>query len=205
MSVVDVVRAARVVPVIVLDKAEDAVPLARTFLEAEIGTIEITLRTKAGLEAIRRTVAEVPKIAVGAGTVTHARGTARGQEGGGELCGQPRLHADPAQGGQAAAGRRLSAWRGYAIGADGGRRVRAQMPQILPCRAFRRRRHAEGVELGVPQPRSSPLAASTSRTWSSISQCPPSRPSAAPGSRPPSWSPTATGRRSRAAAPRSWR
>jgi 2-dehydro-3-deoxyphosphogluconate aldolase / (4S)-4-hydroxy-2-oxoglutarate aldolase len=70
MSVIDVVRAARVVPVIVLDKAEDAVPLARTFLEAGIGTIEITLRTKAGLEAIKRTIAEVPKIAVGAGTVT---------------------------------------------------------------------------------------------------------------------------------------
>ncbi len=70
MSVVDVVRAAKVVPVIVLDKAEDAVPLARAFLEAGIGTIEITLRTKAGLEAIKRTVAEVPKIAVGAGTVT---------------------------------------------------------------------------------------------------------------------------------------
>ena len=70
MSVVDVVRAAKVVPVIVLDKAEDAVPLARTFLEAGIGTIEITLRTRAGLEAIKRTIAEVPGIAVGAGTVT---------------------------------------------------------------------------------------------------------------------------------------
>ena len=70
MSVVDVVRASKVVPVIVLDKAEDAVPLSRTFLEAGIGTIEITLRTKAGLEAIKRAIGEVPGIAVGAGTVT---------------------------------------------------------------------------------------------------------------------------------------
>jgi 2-dehydro-3-deoxyphosphogluconate aldolase/(4S)-4-hydroxy-2-oxoglutarate aldolase len=70
MSVVDVVRASKVVPVIVLDRAEDGPPLARTFLDAGIGTIEITLRTKAGLEAIKRTIAEVPGIAVGAGTVT---------------------------------------------------------------------------------------------------------------------------------------
>ncbi len=69
MSVVDVARASRVVPVIVLDKAEDAPPLARTFLESGIGTIEITLRTSAGLEAIKRTIAEVPGIVVGAGTV----------------------------------------------------------------------------------------------------------------------------------------
>jgi len=70
MSVVEAMRASKVVPVIVLDKAEDAVPLARTFLKAGIGSIEITLRTPAGLEAIRRAVGEVPGIAVGAGTVT---------------------------------------------------------------------------------------------------------------------------------------
>jgi len=70
MSVVQLMRANKVVPVIVLERAEDAVPLARAFVEAGIGSIEITLRTKAGMEAIRRTVAGVPGIAVGAGTVT---------------------------------------------------------------------------------------------------------------------------------------
>lgn len=69
-SIAETMRASRIVPVIVLDKAEDAPPLARTFLEAGIDCIEITLRTKAGMEAIRRTIAEVPGIAVGAGTVT---------------------------------------------------------------------------------------------------------------------------------------
>lgn len=72
MSVVDVARASRVVPVIVLDRAEDGPPLARAFLDSGIGTIEITLRTKAGLEAIERTIAEVPGIVVGAGTVLTA-------------------------------------------------------------------------------------------------------------------------------------
>ena len=70
MSVAALMRASKVVPVIVLDKAEDGPPLARTFLEAGIGSIEITLRTAAGMEAIRRTIGEVPGISVGAGTVT---------------------------------------------------------------------------------------------------------------------------------------
>lgn len=70
MSVADMMRRMRVVPVIVLDRAEDAVPLARTFVAAGIGGIEITLRTPAGMEAIRRALGEVEGIAVGAGTVT---------------------------------------------------------------------------------------------------------------------------------------
>ncbi len=70
MSVADLMRRCRVVPVIVVERPEDAVPLARTFVEAGIGSIEITLRTPAGMEAIRRTIGEVEGIAVGAGTVT---------------------------------------------------------------------------------------------------------------------------------------
>jgi len=70
MSVAALMRATKVVPVIVIDKAADAPPLARAFVASGITTIEITLRTAAGLEAIRRTIAEVPEIAVGAGTVT---------------------------------------------------------------------------------------------------------------------------------------
>ena len=70
MSVLELMRASKIVPVIVVEKATDAPPLAKAFVEAGIGTIEITLRTAAGLEAIHRTVAEVPEIAVGAGTVT---------------------------------------------------------------------------------------------------------------------------------------
>lgn len=58
-----------VVPVIVLRDAPQAVPLARALLEGGIGCIEITLRTAAGIEAIRRIAAEVPQMLVGAGTV----------------------------------------------------------------------------------------------------------------------------------------
>ncbi|MCO5121803.1 MAG: bifunctional 4-hydroxy-2-oxoglutarate aldolase/2-dehydro-3-deoxy-phosphogluconate aldolase [Burkholderiaceae bacterium] len=59
-----------VIPVIVVDDAADAVPLARACVAGGLDMLEITLRTPAGLESIRRIVAEVPEARVGAGTVT---------------------------------------------------------------------------------------------------------------------------------------
>ena len=56
-------------PVIVLDDADTAVPLARALLEGGVRVLEVTLRTPAGLESIRRILAEVPDAIVGAGTV----------------------------------------------------------------------------------------------------------------------------------------
>lgn len=60
---------APVVPVVVLDDAESAVPLARALVAGGLPVIEVTLRTPAGLDAIRRIAAEVPEAVVGAGTV----------------------------------------------------------------------------------------------------------------------------------------
>jgi 2-dehydro-3-deoxyphosphogluconate aldolase/(4S)-4-hydroxy-2-oxoglutarate aldolase len=61
---------APVIPVIVVADAADAVPLARALLAGGVQALEVTLRTPAGLEAIRRIAAEVPEALVGAGTVT---------------------------------------------------------------------------------------------------------------------------------------
>jgi 2-dehydro-3-deoxyphosphogluconate aldolase / (4S)-4-hydroxy-2-oxoglutarate aldolase len=61
-----------VMPVVVLDDAVDAVPVARALLAGGIRVIELTLRTPAALDAIRRVSAEVADIVVGAGTVTTA-------------------------------------------------------------------------------------------------------------------------------------
>lgn len=58
-----------VIPVVVLDDTAHAVPLARALVAGGVRIIEITLRTSAGLEAIRRVAAEVPDALVGAGTV----------------------------------------------------------------------------------------------------------------------------------------
>jgi 2-dehydro-3-deoxyphosphogluconate aldolase/(4S)-4-hydroxy-2-oxoglutarate aldolase len=58
-----------VVPVIKIDDAEKAAPLARALVAGGIPCAEVTFRTAAGEEAIRRMRAEVPEILVGAGTV----------------------------------------------------------------------------------------------------------------------------------------
>ena len=57
-----------VVPVVVLEDAAHALPLGEALLAGGIAVIEITLRTSAGLDAIRR-LADVPGLHVGAGSV----------------------------------------------------------------------------------------------------------------------------------------
>jgi 2-dehydro-3-deoxyphosphogluconate aldolase/(4S)-4-hydroxy-2-oxoglutarate aldolase len=59
-----------VVPVVVLDDADRAVPLAQALLAGGIPIIEITLRTPAALAAITAIAEQVPDMVVGAGTVT---------------------------------------------------------------------------------------------------------------------------------------
>lgn len=59
-----------VIPVVVVDDAAHAVPLAQALLRGGVGVIELTLRTPAALEAIERVANEVPGIVIGAGTVT---------------------------------------------------------------------------------------------------------------------------------------
>lgn len=59
-----------VIPVIVIKKIEHAVPLARAILAGGIRVLEITLRTKVAVDAIRLIGQEVDGVLVGAGTVT---------------------------------------------------------------------------------------------------------------------------------------
>ncbi|MEA5364782.1 bifunctional 4-hydroxy-2-oxoglutarate aldolase/2-dehydro-3-deoxy-phosphogluconate aldolase [Amycolatopsis sp., V23-08] len=66
----DLLELSPVMPVVVIDDADDAVPTARALLAGGIGVIELTLRTPAALSAIERVAAEVPDIVLGAGTVT---------------------------------------------------------------------------------------------------------------------------------------
>jgi len=58
-----------VIPVVTIDDAAQAVPLARVLLASGLNTIEITLRTPAALDAIRAVANEAPEMIVGAGTV----------------------------------------------------------------------------------------------------------------------------------------
>jgi 2-dehydro-3-deoxyphosphogluconate aldolase/(4S)-4-hydroxy-2-oxoglutarate aldolase len=64
------VEGTAVVPVVVVQEASHAVPLARALALGGIGVMEVTLRSDAALDAIERIVSEVPDMQVGAGTVT---------------------------------------------------------------------------------------------------------------------------------------
>ncbi|MEU4741155.1 bifunctional 4-hydroxy-2-oxoglutarate aldolase/2-dehydro-3-deoxy-phosphogluconate aldolase [Actinosynnema sp. NPDC023658] len=66
----DLLALSPVIPVVVVDDAEHAVPLAQALLRGGVRVIELTLRTPAALAAIERVAAEVPGIVIGAGTVT---------------------------------------------------------------------------------------------------------------------------------------
>ena len=69
MDVLGRMAAAGIVPVVVLDKAEDAVPTARAMIAGGIDVMEITFRTASAADSIRAVAAEVPEMLVGAGTV----------------------------------------------------------------------------------------------------------------------------------------
>ncbi|MDB5986003.1 MAG: keto-deoxy-phosphogluconate aldolase [Nevskia sp.] len=69
MQIVEIMQASPVMPVIVLDEVAHAVPLARALLAGGIRVLEVTLRTKAALDAVRALRAEVPDAIVGVGTI----------------------------------------------------------------------------------------------------------------------------------------
>jgi 2-dehydro-3-deoxyphosphogluconate aldolase/(4S)-4-hydroxy-2-oxoglutarate aldolase len=71
-----------VVAVLTVERAADAVPLARALLEGGIEAMELTLRTAAALDALRAVVAEVPGMLAGAGTVLTPAQVAQVREAG---------------------------------------------------------------------------------------------------------------------------
>src|SRR4051812_38213717 len=72
MNALDVMQAGPVIPVIVIDRLADAVPLARALVAGGVRVLELTLRTPQALAAIERVAAEVEGAIVGAGTITRA-------------------------------------------------------------------------------------------------------------------------------------
>lgn len=71
MSDIDaIMRAAPVIPVLVVDDAQQARPLAEALVSGGLRVLEVTLRTPAALDVIRE-MKQVPGALVGAGTVTN--------------------------------------------------------------------------------------------------------------------------------------
>lgn len=69
MHIHDILRASPVMPVLVIESAEQAVPLARALVAGGIRTLEVTLRTPAALDAVRAIRQAVPDAVVGVGTI----------------------------------------------------------------------------------------------------------------------------------------
>lgn len=80
-----------VIPVLKIERAADAVPLARALARGGLPAIEITLRTPAALEAIRRVADEVPEALVGAGTILDPAQFAEAQAAGARFIVSPGL------------------------------------------------------------------------------------------------------------------
>ena len=73
MNILEKMGMVGIVPVVVLERPEDAVPAARALLDGGIDVMEITLRTPAAEAAIRAVADQCPVMTVGAGTVVSAK------------------------------------------------------------------------------------------------------------------------------------
>lgn len=69
LTIIDILKQTRIIPVIVIDKIEHAIPLADTLVNCDLNVLEITLRTACALEAIQQIANAVPRAIVGAGTL----------------------------------------------------------------------------------------------------------------------------------------
>ena len=70
-------KQARVIPVLTIERLEDAVPLARALVAGGVRTLEVTLRTSVAIEAARAIMAEVPDAIIGIGTILNAEDLAQ--------------------------------------------------------------------------------------------------------------------------------
>lgn len=94
MRTLELFNISPVVPVVVLEKVEDAIPLAEALLEGGIGIMEITLRSEAALGSIEAIAKAVPQMNVGAGTVVNGADLLRVRDAGGQFSFSPGISAE---------------------------------------------------------------------------------------------------------------
>src|SRR5258708_22193595 len=68
----DLFRQATVIPVLTIERLEDAVPLAKALVAGGVRTLEVTLRTPVAIEAAKAMIANVPDAVVGIGTILNS-------------------------------------------------------------------------------------------------------------------------------------
>jgi 2-dehydro-3-deoxyphosphogluconate aldolase/(4S)-4-hydroxy-2-oxoglutarate aldolase len=109
-----IMNAAPVIPVLVIERVEDAAPVAEALVAGGLPVLEVTLRTAAALDAIR-VMKEVPGAIVGAGTVLNPRQLEAAVEAGSEFVVSPGLTDSL---GKAAAGSHVPLLPGVASAGD---------------------------------------------------------------------------------------
>ncbi|MHC2463154.1 bifunctional 4-hydroxy-2-oxoglutarate aldolase/2-dehydro-3-deoxy-phosphogluconate aldolase [Bradyrhizobium embrapense] len=77
--IAELIRQATVIPVLTIERLEDAVPLARALVAGGVRTLEVTLRTAVAADAAKAIISEVPDAVVGIGTILNADDLARAE------------------------------------------------------------------------------------------------------------------------------
>jgi 2-dehydro-3-deoxyphosphogluconate aldolase/(4S)-4-hydroxy-2-oxoglutarate aldolase len=114
MTVDEVMALAPVIPVLIVDRVADAVPLAQALVAGGLPALEVTMRTPVALEVMRE-MAQVPGAVVGAGTVLNPRQLDEALEAGAKFIVSPGL-TEPL--GKAAVSNGASLLPGVATAAD---------------------------------------------------------------------------------------
>lgn len=94
MSVQSIMAIGPVIPVVIIENVDDAVPLVDALTEGGIGTVEITLRSAAALDAIALISKERPDMTIGAGTVLNPHQMRQVQGAGADFVVSPGVYPE---------------------------------------------------------------------------------------------------------------
>lgn len=89
MRIDDILAAASVIPVLEVERVEDAAPLARALAAGGLGVVELTLRTAAALDALGAMKCAAPALIVGMGTIRSSDDAARSLAAGADFLVSP--------------------------------------------------------------------------------------------------------------------
>lgn len=91
METIELASYGPVIPVIILERVQDAVPLARALCDGGVRVLEVTLRTASALACIEAIATHVPEAIVGAGTIRSAQDARDARSAGSQFAVSPGL------------------------------------------------------------------------------------------------------------------
>lgn len=91
MDIEDIVTSTPVIPELIIERIEHAVPCARALVAGGIKTFEVMLRTSVALDAVEAIARQVPEAVVGVGTLTRPEQFAQAADAGAQFAVSPGL------------------------------------------------------------------------------------------------------------------